>query len=1064
MFPGSTNTTENEKLICVCLKYGSGHPHEVSSSTWKRHFEQAATEEEKNHIRAARLLGQNAGLLLTSSSTTGNQPEDAGPSNNPGPPQWPNHGQATWIRRKEALRELAKRGRESMDLSLGQRKKAKMHNPSFREQADHDHDNPPSSPPPSSPQQHTPSPPENTPSPPPRQRTPPPPEHIPPPPNHTPLPPGRSPSPPQIDPPPDRQPPSPPPDPPSPPGQDEILIPYSAVLPKLRETMEYIVSLRNASLDDAVSKLDEAALQRIRNPPQTVLAIDAPEVRHSIGTYLALEHSSQDAYERVRYSNRINYPDRADMLSFSEVERTIAEYTGVEKIQNDMCPNTCLAYTGPYELLDSCPKCATSRWNQERLRASNGRSKVAARTFTTITLASQLQARFRHPQSARDMRHLHERTQEILRHLRETGEIAVVDDVVMGWDFLRAVLDGDIKPDDIVLYQSKESDCWIYIWVLLNLSPDKRYKKINVIPGGFIPGPNKPQNVDSFLFPGLHHYYPRTPFRSDIYVLYETADGPGLVYWDGMVGHCGKNGCRVYCGVRGRRKTNQNHYLAALLKPRDRACPGSNHPDVNVFELPPGGADEYATNLSRLVASPSARQYDLIKTATGLTKPPLVLGLQPSHSLGIPFSITTDIMHLVANLADLMLSLWRGTIKCDRTDDKTTWDWAIFEDADLWDEHGRYLPGSFDRKPRNIAEKINTQYKTWEYQLYMYGLAPALLYNILPRKYWQNLCKLRQITSQQIQEAHILLCSWEREFEELYYQRREDRLHFVRPSAHQTLRKGPPICYAQWTMERTIGNLGQEIRQPSAPYANLSQEGVRRCQINALLASMPELADPPKLPSGSAWAENLGDGYALLRMRQKRPSNPIGPDAAAIRNFLGPGHNLEHPIQKWARVQLPNGQIARCAWREMLIPPDKLRVSRNVKLTLLEFLLEDSVKFGEVQYFMRLSIPAPQLGPLRREWIGVAMIRPYSAPDHDLLVLSSQVVASCKMLEDLVVVNIKDIRSVVGMVPHTPTLPSGVLEDRFFLVEKPGLDVSDLGVPYPGYEDYDVDGGDDDLE
>ncbi|KAF8833584.1 hypothetical protein BDN67DRAFT_867568, partial [Paxillus ammoniavirescens] len=254
----------------------------------------------------------------------------------------------------------------------------------------------------------------------------------------------------------------------------------TAILPKLRETMEYIVSLRNASLEDAVSKLDGAALQRIRNPPQATLRIDDSDIRHSIGTYLALEHSSQDAYERVRHSHAINYPDRHGMLSFSEVERIIAQYTGVEKIQNDMCPKTCLAYTGPYEPLESCPTCTMSRWNQEKLQASNGRSKIAARKFTTITLASQLQARFRHPQSAREMRYLHERTQQVLEHLRETGEIPVVDDVVMGWDFLGAVLDGDIKPDDIVvmvsldgaqLYQSKESDCWIYVWVLLNMSP-----------------------------------------------------------------------------------------------------------------------------------------------------------------------------------------------------------------------------------------------------------------------------------------------------------------------------------------------------------------------------------------------------------------------------------------------------------------------------------------------------------------------------------------------------------------------------------------------------------------
>ena len=140
---------------------------------------------------------------------------------------------------------------------------------------------------------------------------------------------------------------------------------------------------------------------------------------------------------------------------------------------------------------------------------------------------------------------------------------------------------------------------------------------------------------------------------------------------------------------------------------------------------------------------------------------------------------------------------------------------------------GHYLPGSFDRKPWNIAEKINTQYKTWEHQLHTFALAPVLLFNILPCKYWQNHCKLvhgMQLLSQhsivtlELQQAHGLLCSWEHEFETLYYQRQEDCLHFIRPCIHQVLHlvpetflKGPPICYVQWTMEHTIGNLGQEI-------------------------------------------------------------------------------------------------------------------------------------------------------------------------------------------------------------------------------------------------------------
>jgi len=86
-------------------------------------------------------------------------------------------------------------------------------------------------------------------------------------------------------------------------------------------------------------------------------------------------------------------------------------------------------------------------------------------------------------------------------------------------------------------------------------------------------------------------------------------------------------------------------------------------------------------------------------------------------------------------------------------------------------------------------------------------------------------------------------------------------------------------------MERTIGNLGEEIRQPSNPYANLSQRGLLRCQVNALTAMIPDLGPPaPSLPRG---AIDLGQGYVLLRA-QDRYDRPMRPqEAGALLRYLG---------------------------------------------------------------------------------------------------------------------------------------------------------------------------------
>ncbi|EGO01366.1 hypothetical protein SERLA73DRAFT_50890, partial [Serpula lacrymans var. lacrymans S7.3] len=51
------------------------------------------------------------------------------------------------------------------------------------------------------------------------------------------------------------------------------------------------------------------------------------------------------------------------------------------------------------------------------------------------------------------------------------------------------------------------------------------YKKKHVIPGGFVSGPNKPKNIESFLFSGMHHI-------SSISIQKE-----GFAIWDSLSNH-----------------------------------------------------------------------------------------------------------------------------------------------------------------------------------------------------------------------------------------------------------------------------------------------------------------------------------------------------------------------------------------------------------------------------------------------------------------------------------------------------------------------------------------------
>lgn len=437
-----------------------------------------------------------------------------------------------------------------------------------------------------------------------------------------------------------------------------------------------------------------------------------------------------------------------------------------------------------------------------------------------------------------------------------------------------------------------------------------------------------------------------------------TADAPGLTHLSGLVGHQGACGCRLFCRTKGRHKPDDSHYYPALLKPAGNyRVAGSDHSDIDVRFL--GGTDssDYHEKLKFLLASPNETQYKIRKTATGIVRPSLFAGLNPDYNIAPPLCFPIDLMHLVSlNLTNILVSLFRGTLKCETPDTKSSWDFAVLQ-GETWKKHGAlvakatpYLPGSFDRAPRNPAEKINSGYKAWEFLLYIFGLAPALLYNVLGDKYWQHFCQLvyaicilhqRVITREQLVEIHKLLCLWHLDFEQLYYQRKTERLQFCQQSIHalvhlapEVLCLGPPAYYTQWTLERTIGNLGEEIKQPSNPYINLSQRGLIRAQTNALIAMSPTLAQPSHLPRGS---EIIGSGYTLLRARDRRPVSIAAEDKEmqALSVWYqkhGSGELAPENVSRWARLLLPTGQIARCAWKEKAKPLEKVRMACNVKV------------------------------------------------------------------------------------------------------------------------------------
>lgn len=544
-------------------------------------------------------------------------------------------------------------------------------------------------------------------------------------------------------------------------GTEDVGVVLNPEIKELWNANRFIQALQEATLE--ACGLHPSVLERLRAPPQEAVNLDDPMLRLSLDVYLGLDNASEDHYDRVR-SALLRYDSTICLLSLDQVKRRAREISGIHPVYNDMCVNSCIAFVGPFANLDKCSECQEPRY-------APGKTNKARQQFLTNPIGPQVQAAWRSQESAIGMSYRRRCTEHVLADFKANqNSISELSDWVHGEEYIQAATDGRINKDTTTLllsldgaqlYRSKQSDCWIYIWVLLDRSPESRYRKRHVLIGGVIPGPSKPKNVDSFLFPGLQHLAALMKeglmiwdasteelFKSYPFLAFLTADGPGMQYINGLVGHSGRYGCRLYCPIRGRHKEKSGHHYPVMLKPNaSYSVNGSTHEDFELRKQPSRPQHDtsvrYSENLRYLQSSASTSQYKARRLETGIAKPSIISGLPEECIFGIPGCFPADIMHLAGlNIPELLLSLWRGTLACEAPDNKSTWDWAIFMNTEVWKSHGKlvaaatpYLPGSFDRPPRNPAEKISSGYKAVEFLTYLYGLGPALLYGLLPPKY-----------------------------------------------------------------------------------------------------------------------------------------------------------------------------------------------------------------------------------------------------------------------------------------------------------------------------------------
>lgn len=219
---------------------------------------------------------------------------------------------------------------------------------------------------------------------------------------------------------------------------------------------------------------------------------------------------------------------------------------------------------------------------------------------------------------------------------------------------------------------------------------------------------------------------------------------------------------------------------------------------------------------------------------------------------------------------------------------------------------------------------------------------------------------------------------------------------------------------------------------------------------------MPELSlkDENRLP---AYSMDLGDGYVLLTARDNVKRKVSDKEANAILGLWESNgwpnlHGWTKEVKRWARLRIPNGQVARSVWGESR-SRKKLRRTTIVKVShslayytfacsnseSFKFSHNGAVQFGEVQYYFSLAF-GDHTHP-------ICVLSVFSDPDQQLLKDSHHAIYACHYLgeENLLAIDVKQIKTVVAMIPYYKVTAQGEIEippTEHFLVEKPHLELT----------------------
>jgi hypothetical protein len=214
---------------------------------------------------------------------------------------------------------------------------------------------------------------------------------------------------------------------PDPPIED---IPQSRI-ENVRIAQSFIEEIKNATLENG--KMDPVATERLRHPDEELTDLSDPDLRFSLDLYMSCVNASEATYNSVRKAVIHRFP-LMEVLSHHRAKKIVADISGVVSVEDDMCINSCHAFTGPFADLDACIICSEPRHTPNTTgRVRRLGREIPRKKMCTIPLGPQLQALRRSEHGGKSMDYLGKKINDVKEHFSnlEDNLDAVYDDIAV---------------------------------------------------------------------------------------------------------------------------------------------------------------------------------------------------------------------------------------------------------------------------------------------------------------------------------------------------------------------------------------------------------------------------------------------------------------------------------------------------------------------------------------------------------------------------------------------------------------------------------------------------------